>query len=104
VDDEHVGTAVCISERVIIVISPRNSGSVVSNSSTSTTCSFGTSFTKWPWYVSVWAVVLPVPVGASYVSEIRNEPSSLASNSCTWLDMPVGTLHVAIAPASTSAP
>jgi uncharacterized protein YbdZ (MbtH family) len=48
----------------------RGAGSVVSNSITSTTCSFVTSFTKRPWYVSVWAVVLPVPVGWSYVSEI----------------------------------
>lgn len=50
---------------IVIVISPRSAGSVVSNSSTSTTCSFGTSFTKRPRYVSVCAVVLPVPVGTS---------------------------------------
>jgi hypothetical protein len=50
--------------------------------------------------VSVCAVVLPVAVGASYVSEIRNEPSSRASNACTWLVMPAGTIHVATARAS----
>ncbi len=48
---------------VVIVISPRSAASVVSNSITSTTCSFDTSFAKRPWYVSVCAVVLPVPVG-----------------------------------------
>jgi hypothetical protein len=51
--------------------------------------------------VSVCAVVLPVPVGASYLSEIRNPPR--ASNACTWLVMPVGTIHVATARASRSA-
>ena len=34
---------------IVIVISPCSAGSVVSNSTTSTTCSFGTSFTKRPW-------------------------------------------------------
>jgi hypothetical protein len=48
------------------------------------TCSFVKSFTKRPWNVSVCAVVLPVPVGASYVSEMRNEPPSRGSNACTW--------------------
>jgi hypothetical protein len=47
---------------------------------------------------------LPVPVGASYVSEIRNLPPSRASNASTWLVTPVGTIQVAIAFASTSAP
>jgi hypothetical protein len=47
------------------VISPRIGGSVVSNASTSTTSSSGTSFTKRPWYVSVCALVLPATVGAS---------------------------------------
>jgi hypothetical protein len=87
----------------VIVISPLNAGSAVSNSTTSTTCSFDTSFTKRPWYVSVWAVVLPVPVGSSYVSEIRNEPPSRASNACTWLVIPVGTFQVATARGSRSA-
>jgi hypothetical protein len=50
---------------IVIVISPRSAGSAVSNSTTSTIRSFGTSVTKRPWYVSVCAVVLPVPVGAS---------------------------------------
>jgi hypothetical protein len=63
-----------------IVISPRSEGSAVSNSTTSTTCSFSTSFTKRPWYVSVCGVVLPVADGESYVSEIRNEPPSHGSN------------------------
>jgi hypothetical protein len=35
--------------------------------------------------------------GASEVSEIRSEPPSRASNACTWLVMPVGTIHVATA-------
>jgi hypothetical protein len=61
------------------------------------------SFTKRPWYVSVCAFVLLAPVGASYVSEIRNEPPSRASNAWTWLVMPVGTFHVATARASRSA-
>ena len=43
------------------------------------------------------AVDLPLQVGASYLSEIRNEPPSRASNTCTWLVMPVGTIHVATA-------
>ncbi|GAB2463274.1 hypothetical protein GCM10027162_67470 [Streptomyces incanus] len=34
---------------VVIVIVPRSAGSAVSNSNTSTTCVFGTNFTKWPW-------------------------------------------------------
>ena len=38
-----------------------------------------------------------------YVSEIRNEPPSRASNACTWLVMPVGTIHVATTRASRSA-
>src|SRR5207244_1213664 len=80
---------------IVIVISPRSAGSSVSNSTTSTSFSFGTSCTKRPWYVSVCAVVLPVPVGASYVSEIRNEPPSRGSNVCTWLVMPVGTIQIA---------
>jgi len=88
---------------IVIVIAPRGVGFGVSNSTTSTTCSFVTSFTKRPWNVSVCAVVLPTPVGASYVSEIRNEPPSRGSNACAWLVMPVGTIHVATARASSSA-
>ena len=53
---------------IVIVISPRSAGSTI--------CSFGTSFTKRPWYVSVRAVVLPTLVGASYVREIRNKPAN----------------------------
>ena len=68
---------------VVSVISPRRPGSAVSNSTTSTTCSSGTSPAKWPWYVSVRESDLPVPAGASYVSETRNEPPTRASNSCT---------------------
>src|SRR6266853_2298727 len=88
---------------IVIVTSPRSVGSLVSNSSNSTICSFGTSFTKRPWYVSVCAVVLPVPVSASYVSEIRNEPPSRASIVCTWHVIPSGTFHFATALASSSA-
>jgi hypothetical protein len=51
----------------------------------------------------VCAVVLPVPVGAAYVSEIRNEPPSRASNACTWQVMPLGTFHFTTARASRSA-
>jgi hypothetical protein len=94
--DEQAGDGrAAQTSEMVIVISPRRAGSVVANSSTSTTCSFGTSFTKWPWYVSVRAVVFPVPVDASYVREIRSEPPSRSSNACTWLVMPVGTFHVA---------
>jgi hypothetical protein len=46
---------------------------------------------------------LPGAVGESYVSEIRNEPPSRASNACTWLVMPAGTIHIATARASSSA-
>ena len=53
--------------------------------------------------MSVCAVVLPVPVGESYVSEIRNAPPSRASNACTWLVMPVGTTQVATDRGSRSA-
>src|SRR5688572_23240311 len=91
------------ASEIVIVISPRSAGSVVSNSTTSTTRSFATSFRKRPWYVSVCAVVLPVPVAASYVSEIRNEPPSRGLKACTWLVMPVGTIHVATARALRSA-
>jgi hypothetical protein len=49
---------------VVIVISPRRSRSVVSDSPFSTTCSFGTSFTKRPRYVSLRADVLPILSGA----------------------------------------
>jgi len=52
--------------------------------------------------VSVCALVLPVPAGAPYVSEILNEPPSRGSNACTWLVIPVGTIHVATARASRS--
>jgi hypothetical protein len=98
----HLAAAVRVGQ-IVIVIAPGSAGSVVPNSTTSTTCSFGTSFVKRPWNVSLCAVVLPVPVGASYVSEIRNEPPSRASNPCTWLVMPVGTIQVATARASSSA-
>jgi hypothetical protein len=37
------------------------------------------------------------------VSEILNDPPSRASNECTRLVMPVGTIHVATARASRSA-
>jgi hypothetical protein len=47
--------------------------------------------------------VLPTPVGASYVREIRNEPPSLASKTWIRLVIPVGTIHVATALASSSA-
>lgn len=87
----------------MILIPPCSAGSDVPNSTTSTTRSFVASFTKRPWNVSVRAVVLPTLFGASYVSEIRNEPPSRASNACTWLVMPVGTIHVATARASRSA-
>ena|SRR5215510_1173447 len=40
---------------VVIINSPCSAGSALSNSTTSTTCSFGTSITKRPWYVSVRA-------------------------------------------------
>jgi hypothetical protein len=49
----------------VIVISPRMAGSAVSNSTVWTTRSSGTSSTKRPWNVSVWAVVFPVDVGES---------------------------------------
>jgi hypothetical protein len=75
VDAAASGTVVtwsASSARVIVmVISACSAGSSVANSSTSTTCFFGTSVTKRPWCVSVCALVLSVPVGASYVSEIR---------------------------------
>src|SRR5882672_4578888 len=47
----------------VTTISPRIAESAVSNSSTWTTCSSGTSLTNRPPYVSVCALVLPVPVG-----------------------------------------
>jgi hypothetical protein len=49
----------------VIVISPCRPGSAVSNSTTSTTFSSGTSSMKRPWYVSMCAVILPAPVGWS---------------------------------------
>jgi hypothetical protein len=52
--------------------------------------------------VSVCGVVVPVPVGASYVRETRNMPPSRASNMWTTLLMPGGTIHFATAPASRS--
>jgi hypothetical protein len=46
---EEIGAASASASVVVIVLSSRIAGSVVSNSTTSITCSFGTSFTKWPW-------------------------------------------------------
>ena len=40
---------------------------------------------------------------SSYVNDMRNVPPSHASNACTWLVMPVGTFHFAIAVGSRSA-
>jgi hypothetical protein len=62
---EHVGPAFGMVSVIATVISPRSAGSSVSNSSTSTTRSFGTSSTNWPWYVSVCPDVLPAAEGAS---------------------------------------
>jgi hypothetical protein len=61
------------------------------------------TFDRYGMRVSVCSVDLPVPVGCSYVSETRNAPPSRGSNWCTWLRMPFGTRHFAIASASSSA-
>ena len=55
-----------------------------------------TSFTK-AVYVSLSALVLPVPVGALYVSEIRIEPPSRALEVCTSSHTVLGTIHGATA-------
>jgi hypothetical protein len=48
-DGVQLGTAIAVGSEIVIVISPVKAGSLVSNSSTSTICSFGTSLANRPW-------------------------------------------------------